>query len=63
MHCPSQDVEKEMQASRIRVRAERRLGEILKRMASASGEFDAESVRARHGALACYGFEARKRSR
>ena len=29
----SQDVENEMEASRIRVRAERRLGEILKRMA------------------------------
>lgn len=29
----SQDVDNEMQASRIRVRAERRLGEILKRMA------------------------------
>lgn len=31
----SQDVENEMQASRIRVRAERRLGEVLRRMAEA----------------------------
>ena len=41
----SQDVENEMEASRIRVRAERRLGEILKRMAETGERARAGDIR------------------
>jgi hypothetical protein len=45
----SQDVENEMGASRARVRAERKLGELLKRMAE-NGERDPGAAHAPRGA-------------